>query len=182
MKKALIILFLIVFCFGAASASVFSRVSLSEEVAFLKYNRIWTSPVSYYYSVESVASNPTLANDLDIMFTRNIGMTIGSRIGYQWSISDKNRFVSFPQNINISLNSGFAYYSNNFRISLSAILRPSFQTSRNSWISQLGGGLDVSYSFSNGIFLGLGYRYLYNYNMITSGAFISLGYQMGGRK
>ena len=182
MKKALIILFLIVFCFGAASASVFSRVSLSEEVAYLKYNRIWTSPVSYYYSVESVASNPTLANDLDIMFTKNIGMTIGSRLGYQWGISDKNRFVSFPKNINGTINLGASFKINNFRASLSAVLRSSFQTARNSWISQIGGEADLSYIFDNGMFLEFGFRYLHCYEDVTSGVIIGAGYQFGGAR
>lgn len=182
MKKVFIIHFLIILCLGAISASVINRVSISEEMTYQRYNKIWTSPTTSYYSVESLASNPILSNDFDIMFTTNIGITLGTRFGYQWSFYDRNRFVSFPKNINSAVNTGLAFSFSNVRLSLSALLRSSFQTSRNSWISQIGGEIEASYVFSNGICFGLGYRYLYCYEMITSGVYVGLGYQLGGKK
>ena len=182
MKKIIIVLLIVILCSFALSASFVSRVSLSEEVAYQRYNRIWTSPNTYYYSVKSIANNPTLNNDLDFMFGNNIGITFGTKVGYQWGIWDENRFVSFPKNLNGSLNAGIVFVYNNFRTKLSAILRSSFQTSRNSWISQFGGEVDFSYALKNGLFFELGCRYLYSYEMITSGVSFGIGYQMGGNK
>ncbi|MDD6839683.1 MAG: hypothetical protein PUD65_00035 [Spirochaetales bacterium] len=182
MKKTITTLFLIIFCFASLSASFVSRVSLSEEVAYQRYNRIWTSPTTHYYSVESIASNPTLCNDFDIMFTKNVGLTLGTKVGYQWSIWDGNRFVSFPKNINGTVNAGLSFVFNNIRFSLSAMLRSSFQTSRNAWVSQLGGDISLSYALNNGLFFELGCRYLYSYEMITSGVSLGIGYQVGGKK
>lgn len=182
MKKTITTLFLIIFCFASLSASFVSRVSLSEEVAYQRYNRIWTSPTTHYYSVESIASNPTLCNDFDIMFTKNVGLTLGTKVGYQWSIWDGNRFVSFPKNINGTVNAGLSLVFNNIRFSLSAMLRSSFQTSRNAWVSQLGGDISLSYALNNGLFFELGFRYLYSYEMITSGVSLGIGYQVGGKK
>ena len=182
MKKTIITLFLIFFCFASLYASFVSRVSLSEEVAFQRYNRIWTSPTTHYYSVESIASNPTLCNDFDIMFTENIGLTLGTKVGYQWSAWDGNRFASFPKNINGTVNAGFSFVFSNLRISLSAMLRSSFQTSRNAWISQLGGDVRASHVLNNGLFFELGFRYLYSYEMITSGVSLGIGYQVGGKR
>lgn len=182
MKKAFTVLVFVILSITVLSAAFVPRVSFYEEIAYQKYNRIWTSPNSYYYSVKSFASNPTISNDFDIMFSKNIGMTVGTSFGYQWSIRDANRFVSFPKNINGTINLGVAFKINNVRASLSAVLRSSFQTARNSWISQVGGESDVSYIFDNGLFLELGFRYLYCYENVTSGVTIGAGYQFGGAR
>ena len=110
------------------------------------------------------------------MFTKNVGLTLGTKVGYQWSIWDKNRFASFPKNINGSVNAGLSLLCNDFRFSLSAMLRSSFQTSRNAWVSQLGGDVSVSYTLNNGLFFELGFRYLYSYEVITSGVSLGIGY------
>ena len=182
MKKAFTVLVFVILSITVLSAAFIPSVSFSEEIAYQKYNRIWTSPNSYFYSVESIASNPTICNEFDIMFSKNIGMTVGTSFGYQWSIRDANRFVSFPKNINGTINLGVAFKINNVRASLSAVLRSSFQTARNSWISQVGGEADVSYIFDNGLFLELGFRYLYCYENVTSGVTIGAGYQFGGAR
>ena len=62
------------------------------------------------------------------------------------------------------------------------MLRSSFQTARNNWISQLGGIIDLSYIFSNGLSINAAYKYLYNYNMVSSAVSIGLGYTVGGSK
>ena len=182
MKKALSLLILLIMVIAVVPAAVVPRVSLSEEVAFLKYNRIWTSPIDHYYSVESLASNMAIGNDIDVMFHKNIGITLGSSIGYQWSLKDKNRFATFPKNINGTLKAGITSYLDSFRISLFGALRSSFQTARNTWISQMGGGVDVSYVLSDGLFFSFDFKYLYSYEMITSGASVALGYQFGGNR
>ena len=47
---------------------------------------------------------------------------------------------------------------------------------------QIGGEADVSYIFDNGLFLELGFRYLYCYENVTSGVTIGAGYQSGGAR
>ena len=73
MKKVFIIHFLIILCLEAISASVINRVSISEEMTYQRYNKIWTSPTTSDYSVESLASNPILSNDFEGTQVRMIG-------------------------------------------------------------------------------------------------------------
>ena len=59
MKKAFTVLVFVILSITVLSAAFVPRVSFYEEIAYQKYNRIWTSPNSYYYSVQ------LLENDKD---------------------------------------------------------------------------------------------------------------------
>lgn len=182
MKRILILLASFIFVVSLLDASVTGRVSLSEEIAYQKYNKIWQTPEYQYFSVESVASNPNLVSNLDLMFGDYLGITMGTEFGYQTSIEDKNRFVTFPDNINGTICSGVLVNFKSLRITIEALLRSSFLLTRNSWISQVGCKTGISYLFPCGLFFDMNYKYISSYKMITSAVSIGLGYQFGGKK
>ena len=182
MKKILVFIILILIVQMFLFSSIRARIMFSDEVSYSSYNKVWVSPKEQYFSVTSLINNPVVSNDFDFMFTKSIGLTAGFGVGYQSSIFDFNRFVTIPQSINGSINAGIVTEYSNIRLSLSVMLRSSFQTARNNWISQLGGIIDLSYIFSNGLSINAAYKYLYNYNMISSAVSIGLGYTVGGNK
>ena len=182
MKKTLVIVLLLLITPLLVFSSIKARINLSDEISYSFYNKIWVSPTEQYFSVKSVMNNPSISNDVDFMFTDNIGLTVGFGVGYQSSIYDFNRFVTIPKSINGSINAGVVTEFSRIKLALSAILRSSFQTSRNNWISQLGGMFDVSYQFGNGLSLNAAYKYLYNNNMLSSALSVGVGYTTGGNK
>lgn len=182
MKRALLFILSVFFALSFLGASLSGRISISEEIAYQKYNKIWESPSSQYYSVESIASNPTLGCGFEYLFGNTFGITMESEFGYQFSIDDKNRFVTFPKNINGTIGTGIVIDFRSVSFSLSALLRSSFQLSRNAWVSQVGGKIGVAYTFPCGMNLNLYYKYFSSYEMITSAFAFGLGYQFGGKK
>lgn len=182
MKRTLVFVSSILFFMSCLNASLTGRISVSEELAYQKYNKIWESPRNQYYSVESIASNPNISCNLDFVFGDVFGITSGTEFGYQKSIEDKNRFVTFPKNINGTVSSGLVIYFKSLRISAEALLRSSFQFTRNAWVSQVGGQAGVGYTFPCGICLDITYKYLSSYEMITSALSVGIGYQFGGKK
>ena len=182
MKRALIFILSVFFASSFLGASLSGRISISEEIAYQKYNKIWESPSSQYFSVESIASNPTLGCSFDYLFGNTFGITVESEVGYQFSINDKNRFVTFPKNINGTIGTGVVIDFRSIRFSLSALLRSSFQLSRNAWVSQAGGKIGFAYTFPCGMNLIMNYKYLVSYKMITSAFTFGLGYQFGGKE
>ena len=182
MKRTLTVISFILFVSLILNASFMGRLSISEELSYQKYNKIWESPDIQYFSVESIASNPTISSSFDYIFGEVFGLTVGTEFGYQTSIEDRNRFVSFPKNINGTIGTGIVIKINSVRISIEALLRSSFQLTRNVWISQIGGKAGVSYVFPFGLSLDLNYKYLNSYRMITSAFTVGMGYQFGGIK
>ena len=182
MKRALIFILSVFFALSFLGAALSGRISISEEIAYQKYNKIWESPSEQYYSVESIASNPTLCCSFDYLFGNVFGITLESEFGYQFSVDDKNRFVTFPKNINGTIGTGVVIDISSVRFSLSALLRSSFQLSRNAWVSQAGGKIGFAYTFPCGMNLIMNYKYLVSYKMITSAFTFGLGYQFGGKE
>lgn len=182
MKKTLVLFFLLLLLPFFLFCSVNARIHFSDELSYTAYNRIWVSPEEHYYSVESLSNNPNICNDIDYLFTKNIGLGFGFGFGYQSSIFDFNRFVTIPKSINGTVNAGIVLKFKQVRLSVLALLRSSLHFSRNNCVSQLGGMVDLSYSFNNGLTLISSYKYLYNYNMITSAVSFGLGYTFGGKK
>ena len=182
MKKALVFFLIVLFLPAIAFSAVDARIHFSEEISYSSYNRIWVSPEENYFSVESVINNPNITNELDLMFSKCFGVEFGIGFGYQSSIFDYNRFITIPKSVNGTVNGGFVLKLNNVRIALSAVLRSSFQMARNNWVSQIGGMADLSYCLNNGLTFIASYKYLYNYNMISSGVSFGVGYSVGGKK
>lgn len=182
MKKTISLLVLVVVGISVVSATISPRTTFSQEVSYIQYNNTWISPNLSKFTVESLAANPTLRSELDILFCKNIGITMGFGVGYQISIFDKNRFVTFPKNFNCTLNSGLALKFGKLRIAISAALRSSFQTSRNSWLSQVGGITDFSYILENGLLFYTSFNYLYSYEMKTYAISFGIGYGFGGNE
>ena len=181
MRKTVIILVLF-FIPVLVFSSVNVRMHFSDEIAYTSYNRIWVSPSEHYFSVNSILNNFSINTDMDVMITTSFGLGLGLGFGYQYSIFDYNRFVTVPKSINYSLIAGVVYDINQFRFALSAILRPSLQIDRSNWISQLGGMFDLTYCFDNKLNLIVSYKYLYNYNMVSSAVSLGLGYAFGGKR
>lgn len=182
MKRVLAVIASIFFVLSTLNASLTGKVSISEELAYQKYNRIWESPNDQYFSVESIASNPGFSTNLDCMFGKYFGITVGTDFGFQKSIDDKNRFVTFPENINGTASSGIVVNFKELRITVEALLRSSFLLTRNTWISQVGGKAGVSYVIPCGLCFDLSYKYLSSYRMITSAVTLGVGYKFGGKK
>ena len=172
MKKILLIFMLMLAVSGCLYASVNARVAISNEVADVDYNRIWVSPTKYYYSVETITFNPMVESNFNIMLTKNFGFSLGTGFGYQLGFYDFNRFVTMPDSLN----------ANVFRVSLAGAERSLFQTARNSWVSQVGGILDLSYIFSNGISLIGKFTFLTSYKMRTMSLSFGVGYSFGGNR
>lgn len=182
MKRFLTIFTYIVFFVSILEASVTGRISISEEIAYQRYNRTWETPEYQYFSVESIALNPNFECNLDFLFRGIGGITVGTEFGYQTSIDDMNRFVTFPKNINGTVCSGFIINIKSLRISVEALLRSSFLLTRNSWISQIGGKAGFSYIFPCGLYLDMYFKFLNSYRMVTSSVAVGVGYQFGDKK
>ena len=182
MKKILLIFMLMLAVSGCLYASVNARVAISNEISDVDYNRIWVSPTKYYYSVETITFNPMVESNFDIMLTKNFGFSLGTGFGYQFGFYDFNRFVTMPDSLNANVSIGLVGIFNGFRVSLSGAGRSLFQTARNSWVSQVGGILDLSYIFSNGISLIGKFTFLTSYKMRTMGLSFGVGYSFGGNR
>lgn len=182
MKKTLVLFFVLLLLPFLLFSGVNARIHFSDELSYTVYNRIWVSPEEHYYSVESLIYNPSVCSDIDILVTKNIGLGFGFGFGYQSSIFDFNRFVTIPKSINGTINAGIVLKFEQVRLSISALLRSSLQIARSNWVSQIGGMVDLSYSFNNGLTLISSYKYLYNYNMLTSAVSLGLGYTFGGER
>lgn len=182
MKKAISLLVLLIVGICMISATMSPRTTFSQEFSYIRYNNTWVSPTLSKYTVESIAVNPTIRSELDIMFCKYIGVTVGLGGGYQIGIFDKNRFVTFPKNINGTLSTGIALRIDGFRLAISAALRSSFQTARNAWLSQVGGIADFSYIFDNGLLFQTSFNYFYSYEIKTCSLSFCVGYGFGGKK
>lgn len=182
MKKTLLLLLLLLAASGLIFASINSRVSFSNEISKVSYNRIWTSPKEYYYSIESISLNPQVESNVDFLLGKNFGLSLLTEVGYKFSIYDGSRFATFPKMLNGTAGIGFVGVIKNNRVSLSAALRSSFQTSRNNWISQVGGILDCSYAFDNGMTIIGKIKYFYSYELVDYCVSFGLGYSFGGAK
>ena len=182
MKRTFVLFLSILICSSLAFASLSPRSSFSEEISIVQYNRTWVSPTKSIYTVESLTANPTVVNELDIMFTKNFGLSFGLGLGYEIPIYDNNRFVTVPKNFNGTLDSGIVLSFKNFRVALLAALRSSFETARNSWISQVGGIFDISYRLDNGLLFQSGVKYFYSYKVRTFALSFGIGYGFGGKK
>lgn len=179
MRKALVFLVILILPVVLFS-SVRGRVHFTDEISYSSYNRIWVSPQDNYFSVVSLVNNPIISNDIYFMVTKNFGIGVGVGFGYQKAFFDYNRFVTIPKSLNGNISAGVVFGLNNLRISVSSLLRASFLLARNSWISQLGLMAELSYCLNNGITFISSYKYLYNYNLVSSAFSLGLGYSFGG--